>query len=68
MSVSSLTHVSQAPHNIVRFKLDDNSQHQDLFQVESATGELFLRRSLVGDAANQYTVCAAHRFFCCLGG
>ena len=50
----------KAPYNVVRFVMDSGSQHQDKFEVNSVSGQVFLRRSLAGDTTNQYTVSICH--------
>jgi hypothetical protein len=46
----------QAPFNEFDFTIEDTSQYQDRFILEAETGRLYLRRSLVGESINQYTV------------
>jgi hypothetical protein len=46
----------QAPHNSLVYSIEESSQYGDRFELEPTTGELYLRRSLVGETPNQYTV------------
>ena len=47
----------RAPHNTIRYEIEENSQYGDRFLLDPITGQLFLRRTLVGETSNQYTVC-----------
>ncbi len=46
----------RAPFNDIRYEIESNSQYRDRFILDARTGQLFLRRSLVGENINQYTV------------
>lgn len=46
----------KAPHNAIRYEIESNSQYRDRFTLDPVTGQLFLRRTLVGETTNQYTV------------
>ncbi len=47
------------PHNTIRYEIESSSQYRDRFTLDPVTGQLFLRRTLVGETTNQYTVCAS---------
>ena len=44
------------PHKTIRYEIESNSQYRDRFTLDPVTGQLFLRRTLVGETTNQYTV------------
>ena len=44
------------PHNVIQYEIEANSQYRDRFSLNAETGQLFLRRTLVGENTNQYTV------------
>ncbi len=46
----------KAPHNTIRYEIEANSQYRDRFALDAVTGQLYLRRTLVGETTNQYTV------------
>ena len=44
------------PHKTIMYEIESNSQYRDRFTLDPVTGQLFLRRTLVGETTNQYTV------------
>ena len=41
---------------MVRYEIEPSSQYRDNFVLDEVTGNLYLRRSLVEETRNQYTV------------
>ena len=60
------------PDNLVTYVLQGDDKARQFFDVNQATGEIFVQRSLITDTDKQYKVCAAengsgaHKLAVCL--
>lgn len=46
----------QAPNNVVNYYIASYSANRDMFYADPASGQIYLRTSIIGTSVNQYTV------------